>query len=424
MDKQGGQPLNLQIAADGSSALSRFMTPSKPTLLERFLLRQTLSALGNPPVDIVSSDGEIIWSSGEAAIARIWLRNRKAIVGLLRGSELHVGDAYSLGHIDIDGDLVGFLEAIYRGQDQFNVKHPLRARLQQRLSEPRANTLASSRQHIQHHYDLGNTFYQHWLDRQMIYTCAYFSAPDMTLEAAQINKMDYVCRKLRLRPGQTVIEAGCGWGALARHMAKHYGVKVKAFNISREQIQYAREQARQEGLHGSVEFIEDDYRSVQGQFDAFVSVGMLEHVGKAHYAALGQVIHRCLNSTGRGLLHSIGRNTPTPLSVWIERRIFPGAYPPSLVEMLQILEPFGFSILDVENLRLHYAKTLEHWLARFERAAEDIRNEFDDYFVRAWRLYLSGSLAGFSAGTLQLFQVVFARQNNNDLPLTREHLYQ
>jgi cyclopropane-fatty-acyl-phospholipid synthase len=257
----------------------------------------------------------------------------------------------------------------------------------------------------------------------MQYTCAYFPTPDLTIEEAQRAKMDHVCRKLQLKPGDRVVEAGCGWGGLARHMAQHYGVKVRSYNISHQQILYARERVEAAGLGESVEYVEDDYRNITGEYDVFVSVGMLEHVGRDHYRELGDVIHRCLAPAGRGLIHSIGRNKPEPMNAWIEKRIFPGAYPPTLREMMDIFEAHEFSVLDVENLRLHYAKTLEHWLERFNRHAEKIESSYDSAFVRAWRLYLAGSIAGFTAGTLQLFQVVFTRGTNNDLPWSRAHLY-
>src|SRR6185295_4327164 len=210
------------------------------------------------------------------------------------------------------------------------------------------------------HYDLGNDFYRLWLDREMVYTCAYFPTPEVSLEAAQIHKMDLVCRKLHLRPGDRVVEAGCGWGALALHMAAHYGVTVRAFNLSSEQITYARDRAAREGLAARAEFIEDDYRNVTGTCDAFVSVGMLEHVGFSELSSLGAVIDRSLGAHGRGLLHFIGRNRPMPLNAWIRKRIFPGAYPPALAEVFDnVLGPWNLSVLDVENLRLHYARTLD-----------------------------------------------------------------
>jgi cyclopropane-fatty-acyl-phospholipid synthase len=254
----------------------------------------------------------------------------------------------------------------------------------------------------------------------MVYTCAYFPSPDATLESAQLAKMDLVCRKLRLQPGERVIEAGCGWGSLALFMARRYGVTVRAYNISAEQIAYARARARAEGADDRVEFVEDDYRNISGACDVFVSVGMLEHVGLPDYPTLGRVMDRSLTECGRGLLHFIGRNQPAPLNPWIRKRIFPGAYPPTLREVCaEILEPQAFSVLDVENLRLHYAKTLAQWRQRFDASSHQVATIFDDRFVRAWRLYLAGSEAAFTTGWMQLFQVVFARGSSNAIPWIR-----
>jgi len=289
---------------------------------------------------------------------------------------------------------------------------------------PQSSSLAAAYDNIHRHYDLGNDFYAAWLDREaMQYTCAYFAEPGMTLEAAQRAKMDHVCRKLRLRPGQRVFEAGCGWGGFALHMAREYGVQVRAWNISHEQIRHAADRARSEGLDGRVTYVEDDYRNIRGECDAFVSVGMLEHVGPENYGVLGEVIDRCLAPQGLGLIHSIGRNRPEPMNGWIERRIFPGAQPPSLGQMMAIFEPRAFSVLDVENLRLHYAETLRHWADRYLAVIDEVRASRGAEFARAWHLYLAGSTAAFTTGTMQLFQVLFARGRNNDLPATRGHLY-
>ena len=282
------------------------------------------------------------------------------------------------------------------------------------------NDVAASTQNVHRHYDLGNDFYRRWLDREMVYTCAYFRSPATSLEEAQVAKMELVCRKLRLSSGERVVEAGCGWGSLALHMARRYRAKVRAFNLSVEQISYARERARAEGLGNRVEFVLDDYRNVSGVYDAFVSVGMLEHVGKADYRSLGRVIDRSLSGEGRGLLHFIGRNQAEPLNPWIRKRIFPGAYAPTLREVFEgSLEAHDFSVLDVENLRLHYAATLEHWRRRYLAAARTVAATFDQRFARAWDLYLAGSQAAFATGSLQLFQVVFARGGSNRIPWTR-----
>ena len=390
--------------------------------VEGRLLARLLDYLGKPPIEFVLWTGERIAPAGAAIVARVRVASRATLLGILADVQIRFPDAYAEGRLEIEGDLVQLLETVYHASRVAPQPPPLR-RLVERLRRAHVNTLSGSRENIHHHYDISNDFYSLWLGQTMAYTCAYYPTPTATLDEAQIAKMDHVCRKVRLRAGETVVEAGCGWGALALHMARHYGVKVRAFNISREQVAYARERAAKEGLSSQVEYIQDDYRNISGRYDAFVSVGMLEHVGLVNYPALGQVIARSLGPNGRGLIHSIGRNRPAPLQPWIEKRIFPGAYPPSLAEMMQIFEPYDFSVLDVENLRLHYAQTLHHWLALFETASGRVREMFDEKFVRMWRMYLAGSIAGFTTGALQLFQVVFAPRDNNEVPMTREHLY-
>jgi len=403
-----------EASYENSSALAR--------ALQRWLIGQVLRITGNPPIGVVLPNGEEVCGAEGVPVARVSIRDRAALWKLLMHCDLHFGDLYSENRVEIEGDLLAFLEAVYRTMDG-STSGRFRWWLQGKLPSLRTNSLAGSRKNIHHHYDIGNDFYRLWLDDQLLYTCAYYPTEHATLEQAQRAKMDYVCRKIWLRPGESVVEAGCGWGGLARHMARHYGARVKALNISHEQIVYAREAARREGLDNRVEFIEDDYRNITGRFDAFVSVGMLEHVGRNHYGELGATVNRCLEKAGRGLLHSIGRDQPGEINAWIRRRIFPGAYPPTLREMTQVLEPWGFSVLDVENLRLHYAQTLRHWLDRFNAAEEEVERMFDPTFVRAWRLYLAGSLAGFTTGWLQLFQIVFTRAGLNAVPWTRSRLY-
>ncbi|HEV2271351.1 MAG TPA: cyclopropane-fatty-acyl-phospholipid synthase family protein [Steroidobacteraceae bacterium] len=425
-DRPAGRP-----PAAAQDVADRPARPARPTgaakrvgahSVEGRLLARLLGYLGNPPLEFVLWTGERIAPAGAAIVARISVSSRATLLGILADHQMRFPDAYCEGRLEIEGDLVQLLETIYHAGRSSPQPSALR-RLVESLHRPHVNTLSGSRDNIHHHYDISNDFYSLWLGDTMAYTCAYYPTPTATLDEAQTAKMHHVCRKLRLRPGETVVEAGCGWGMLAMHMARHYGVKVRAFNISREQVAYARERAAREGLSSQVEYVQDDYRNISGRYDAFMSVGMLEHVGVDNYPQLGQVIARSIGSNGRGLIHSIGRNRPALLQPWIEKRIFPGAYPPSLAEMMRIFEPFDFSVLDVENLRLHYAQTLRHWLALFEAASGRVREMFDEKFVRMWRMYLAGSVAGFTTGALQLFQVVFAPRDNNDVPMTREHLY-
>jgi cyclopropane-fatty-acyl-phospholipid synthase len=390
--------------------------------LERWLLKKALASVGSPPLTIQLWDGHCVAGAPDGgAELLIRIDDRATLWKLLRRPEFGFADGYVAGTIQTDSDLVELTRSAFTACSTRH-PHPVLERLQA-LFRLGARTRSASRDNVHHHYDLGNDFYRLWLDRRLLYTCAYFESEQQSLEAAQVAKMDHICRKLCLRSGERVIEAGCGWGAFALHMAREYGAQVTAYNLSREQLQYAREQAAQEGLSGRVSFIEDDWRQIRGECDVFVSVGMLEHVGPEHYAALGQVIRRCIGTRGRGLLHSIGVNRPRPLDSWTERRIFPGAQPPSLCQAMRIFEPCDLSVLDVENLRLHYALTLRHWLRRFEDSAGVVREMFDERFVRMWRMYLAASVSAFETGWLQLYQILFAPAAKNDMPLTRRHLY-
>ena len=396
---------------------------SRVRALDRWLTLKMLEVVGNPQVRIVLWDGIEVTPPREFPVALLIYHDRMALLKTLINAELYWGDLYCSGRVEFFGDLVEFIETIY--QCLRKTDNGWLLRIIHWLSHRRiANSHDRARENIHHHYDIGNAFYSLWLDtEEMQYTCAYFPIPEISLEQAQTAKLHHVCRKLQLKPGDTVVEAGCGWGGLARFMARHYGVRVRAYNISAEQVKYARQRAKAEGLDDRLEYVLDDYRNISGEYDAFVSVGMLEHVGRRDYRKLGEVIDRCLKPKGRGLIHTIGRNSPEPMNAWIERRIFPGAYPPTIREMMDIFEPHAMSVLDIENLRLHYARTLEHWLARFEQQRETIEQMMDAEFVMAWRLYLSGSTAAFRVGEMQLFQVVFARESNNELPWSRAHLY-
>jgi len=380
---------------------------------DRWVLKRIQGTVATAPVRFALWDGFAVPLDLASPVATIVFKNRRALVSWAWDSELNFGETYMAGTVDVCGDLGAMLEAVYRA---WTKKPNIRPGS---LRQPR-NTVGAARANVHHHYDLGNEFYRLWLDREMVYTCAYFPTADCTLEAAQVAKMNLVCRKLRLKPGERVVEAGSGWGALAMFMAQKYGVSVRAFNVSAEQVAYARARVKERGLADRVEFVEDDYRNIRGEYDAFVSIGMLEHVGLAEYPQFGKSMDRSLARHGRGLLHFIGRNEPAPLNRWIRKRIFPGAYPPALREVFEhVTEPHGFSILDVENLRLHYAKTLEHWRARFAQHADEARAMFDEHFQRAWSLYLAGSQAAFATGSMQLFQIVFARGDSNAIPWTR-----
>jgi cyclopropane-fatty-acyl-phospholipid synthase len=391
--------------------------------IDYWLLQKIYRSVGKPPICLRLGDRLEVAPQKALAVATIVIRDRKTLLDLLLDTEVGFGEAYTEGRIVIEGDLISALEVVYRsvsnGHENWNIKFTSRC-----MAFAQRNSLRGARKNIHQHYDLSNDFFRLWLDSQLVYSCAYFADASMDLDAAQQAKMDYICRKLNLQPGEHVLDIGSGWGALALHMAQHYGVTVRGFSISHEQIDCARHRAREMGLGRRVEFIEDDYRNITGRCDVLVSVGMLEHVGPEGYGEMGRIINRSLGCAGRGLLQCVGRNRPHAFSNWTTKRIFPGAYAPTLRQLMDVLEPWAFSILDVENLRHHYARTAQQWLDRFESSTKEVSAMFGEDFVRTWRLYLAGTVAGFRAGTLQLFQVLFARNDSVRIPLTRAHLYQ
>jgi cyclopropane-fatty-acyl-phospholipid synthase len=403
-----------------SEAVVRPRTTTSTTCLDQWLAARLQRSIAPSGVGVELWDGTSTRPAGNH-IGDLLIRDRGALVAVLLNPDMQYGELYSAGRIDVRGELPTIVHAV----SHVSVGAPLSWRERLALWLARPNALVRARRNIRHHYDLGNDFYRLWLDPQLVYTCAYYPTPSAGLEQAQVAKLDLVCRKLRLMPGETVVEAGCGWGALALHMARAYGVRVKAFNISTEQIAFARDRARREGLDDRVTFIEDDYRNVSGRFDVFVSVGMLEHVGRKNYSSLAAILRRVIDRpSGRGLLHFIGRDQRRPLNAWTRRRIFPGAYAPTLAEVTaRVIEPARLSVLDVENLRLHYARTLKHWRERFTPAEPEVRARFGEAFCRAWRLYLTASEAAFTVGSLQLFQVLFAPSAAGTVRWTRAELY-
>jgi cyclopropane-fatty-acyl-phospholipid synthase len=391
--------------------------------IDHGLLRWFLRRAGNPRIAIRLWNGDEICVTEERPVACMEIRSRRAFLHMLRAPSVGFGESYTKGLVEIDGDLLAFANEATAAYTRNLEGRYFLAKAGSLLNAVNLNTLSRSRHNVHRHYDLGNDFYRLWLDERMVYTCAYFEDPAATLAGAQLAKLEHVCRKLNLKPGQKVIEAGCGWGALALHMAEQYGVRVVAYNNSTEQVAFAREQARERSLDDLVTFVEDDYRSIDERCDVFVSIGMLEHVGLGNYRSLGDLIRRCLKPDGFGLIHTIGRSHPQKADPWIRKYIFPGGHIPSLGEMMAVFEPQQFSILDVENLRPHYARTCAMWLENFDAAADEVRQMYDDEFVRMWRLYLAGASAGFQTGTLQLYQVLFAPYGNRGVPWTRDYQY-
>ena len=386
-------------------------------VLEHWALGRLVRAFRGAPVRLELWDGSTAHFSDAPPVATVRVADRATLLSLVVRPALAFGEAYAAGRITVDGDLVQLLVAVNHALA--NRPYPGAAHRDSRITPARA------RRNVHSHYDIGNEFYRLWLDESMAYTCAYFAEPDATLAQAQRAKFEHVCRKLQLKRGEHVVDAGCGWGGLAVYMAERYDVTVRAYNVSAAQLEFAREAAARARLTDRVTFVNADYRAIDDRADAFVSIGMLEHVGREQYTEFGATIDRVIHPVrGRGMLHFIGRDTPMPFNAWISEYIFPGAYAPALSEVLAGgIEPHQLSVTDVENLRPHYARTLAHWRHGFEAHADRVRQTFDETFVRTWRLYLASAEASFLSGSLQLFQVTFGRAPDDSRPWTRMGLY-
>ena len=272
------------------------------------------------------------------------------------------------------------------------------------------------------HYDIGNDFYKLWLDDTLSYSCAYFKNPDDSLYAAQVNKVGYILEKLHLKEGMTLLDIGCGWGFLLIEAAKKYKVKGMGITLSREQHAEFRKRIKEEGLQDMLDVKLMDYRDLpkEGQtYDRVVSVGMVEHVGRENYQLFNDCVRDVLKDGGLFLLHFISALKEYPGDAWIKKYIFPGGVVPSLREMIADMANDGFHVLDVENLRMHYNKTLLCWENNYKKNLDEVRKRFDERFVRMWNLYLAACAATFHNGIIDLHQILATKGVNNELPLTR-----
>jgi cyclopropane-fatty-acyl-phospholipid synthase len=353
------------------------------------------------------------------------LRDRRTVLGLLANPSLRFGEAYADGAIEVQGDLGRLMELLLRLAPDEVAPGPLQRLAASVGSWLRRNSPFRARRNVAYHYDLGNEFFGLWLGETMAYSCAYFRQPTDDLDTAQEQKFRHVCEKLRLEPGQTLLDVGCGWGGLAAYAATRYGVRVLGITLSEEQKRGADAMLAARGLRDRIEIRLQDYRELRPErpFDRIVSIGMFEHVGRELIPRYLREIARLLAPQGVGLLHTIGRVAPAPMDAWIATRVFPGAYFPALAEIVAPMGALGLHPVDVESLRLHYAMTLERWSEAFERSVAAVERLHGARFVRMWRLYLKGSAAAFRVGNLTVWQLQFTKGPNDDLPLTRDYLY-
>jgi cyclopropane-fatty-acyl-phospholipid synthase len=356
----------------------------------------------------------------------IRLKDRALHHKLFTNPELNAGEAYMDGTLVVEqGSLRDFLTLFADNRIAMR-KHPVQQLVRGGMKKLKrwrgVNTVQASRVNVRHHYDLSNDFYKLWLDSDMHYSCAYFRSPDDTLEQAQQNKLRHIAAKLDLKPGQRVLDIGCGWGGNALYLAKVADVEVVGITLSTEQHRLATQRARERGLDNRVRFELMDYREVKGPFDRIVSIGMFEHVGVAQFETYFGKIRELLTPDGVALVHSIGRKGgPGQTGAWIRRYIFPGGYSPALSETLTAVERAGLWVTDIEILRLHYAKTLREWERRFQLHRSDIAASKDERFCRMWEFYLIASELAFSHGKHMNFQIQLTK-SVHAVPLTRDYM--
>ncbi len=394
-------------------------------MLKRFVRKGILS--------ITTAKGKTYTYQGKEPGPEVSIRfhNNQIEKLLLLNPELALGEAYMDGSLTIESphktiyDLLDFCTQNWIiKKEHFSIPHMLMSYMSRALSYIlQFSSPEKSKQNVAHHYDLDAHFYKLFLDVDQQYSCAYFKDANDSLETAQINKKHHIAKKLLLKPGQKVLDIGCGWGGMALTLAKEYDVEVCGLTLSKEQYAVATERAKQAGLSDKVKFYLRDYRNETDKYDRIVSVGMFEHVGLPQYQTFFDQCQHLLKKDGLMLLHSIGvSSSPAPTNPWILKYIFPGGYCPSLSEVIPKVENANLYITDIEILRYHYAETLKNWRERFMRHWDKVKSIYNLKFCRMWEFYLAACETGFRNQNLMVFQIQCTR-DKSVIPITRNYLY-
>jgi cyclopropane-fatty-acyl-phospholipid synthase len=391
-------------------------------------IEKKLKELGLP-IEIVLWDGTRIGSVGTPQV-KLSLKSQMAALALSRPTLGKLARAYVRGTIDIEGDarqtlalgekLVADTSATYKKRLDF-------------LKRWR-HTKPADRQSIQSHYDVGNEFYGLWLDRQRVYSCGYFKKDSDTLDKAQEQKLDHICKKLVLKPGEKMLDIGCGWGALITWAAKQYGVEALGITLSEQQHAYAKEKIKRLGLEDTCRVELLDYRdlSYEGYFDKVSSVGMFEHVGKGNLPIYFEKIYSLLKPGGLVMNHGITTNSTndhalgSDIGNFVDEYVFPGGELVHVSTVLKEVAQSGIEVWDAESLRPHYAKTLWYWVDRLEKNESEAKSIIGEERYRIWRIYMAGSAHAFERGWISIFQILGTKPLGSgkvSYPLTRQHIY-
>lgn len=399
-------------------------------ILERKLTSwaEDMRSKHNLPVELRLWDGKRFnLGHYEVPAVRLPINSPKALPALLNASLDALGEAYIHELIDIEGRIRDVIRVAY---DLSKIAEPANG-LVQRAAKLLSHSKKEDQESIQYHYDVSNDFYRLWLDENMVYSCGYFETGEETLDQAQIKKIDHILRKIQLKPGQRLLDIGCGWGALIVRAARVWGAKCTGVTLSEQQYHYACERVRREGLESQIEIRLQDYRDVEGEFDRITSVGMFEHVGLANLPEYFSKVSRLLAPDGWAMNHGItstdanSAETPIGGGDFIDKYVFPNGELPHISLVLQTMQACGLEAFDVENLRRHYARTLNLWADRYEAQSQAIRALVDEKTYRIWRVYLAGCAHAFDIDNVAIFQVVCGKagQSSIGLPWSRAFVY-
>lgn len=366
-------------------------------------------------------DGDEVKVGENEPLFKIILKKPIPKKDILTSTTLAFGEAYMNGDLEVEGDFLLMLNTVLKYKDKFTTDFKGLPKIFSNLTSTK-----KQKEEVTYHYDIGNDFYKLWLDDTLSYSCAYFKNENESLGEAQLNKIHHLLKKLNLREGITLLDIGCGWGALLIEAAKLYKIKGLGITLSEEQFKAFKERIEKENLQDYLQVKLMDYRELEKSgllFDRVVSVGMLEHVGRSNYDLFMKCVSKVLKKEGVFVLHYISGLYESEGDAWIKKYIFPGGVIPTLREIISLSADYKFYTVDVESLRMHYYKTLLKWADNFEKNTDKVREMFDEKFVRMWRMYLYSCAACFYTGVIDLHQIVFTKGVNNSLPLTREYLY-